>query len=224
MRGSQRARDIVQTVLISDSSRVVFVHVQKTAGSTIDRALQDNLSDIREIKGLGRHTRLRQILAAEPQLNDYFIFGFVRNPWERMVSWHEMIRRMAEAAQQENKYASHVQRRLEKNTFWAEAAEMHPDFESFVLQGPDKFPRLKVPQINYLTAKGREADYIGRQENFDADFKAICERIGLPPFEPIPRNVDKSERPHYREYYTDEMRDKIAENFAPDLERFGYEF
>ncbi|HWJ81146.1 MAG TPA: sulfotransferase family 2 domain-containing protein [Nocardioides sp.] len=211
-------------MLISDSARVLFVHVQKTAGSTIDRALQDNLSDIREIKGLGRHAHLGRILKAEPALSGYFIFGFVRNPWDRMVSWHQMIVRMDEAAKKEDQYAEHVRRRLERNAFWAEAAAEFPRFEDFILRGPDRFPRMRVPQIDYLTAGDRRADFIGRQESFDADFAAVCEKIGLPPFEPVPRNVDKSERPHYSTFYTDEMRDRIAELFAADIEEFGYTF
>ena len=211
-------------MLISDSARVLFVHVQKTAGSTIDRALQENLPDIRESKGIGRHAHMSRILKAEPALEDYFIFGFVRNPWDRLVSWHQMIVRMDARAQQDDKYGAAVRKRLARNTFWSEVARDFPEFEDFVLRGPEHFPRMRSPQIDYLVSGDRRADFIGRQENFNADFTVVCEKIGLPPFEPTPRNVDKSARPHYSTFYTDEMRDKVAEVFAKDIEEFGYTF
>jgi hypothetical protein len=135
-----------------------------------------------------------------------------------------MIVRMDARAKQEDKYGAAVRKRLARNTFWSEVARDFPEFEDFVLRGPEHFPRMRAAQIDYLVAGDRRADFIGRQENFNADFAAVCEKIGLPPFEPTPRNVDKSERPHYSTFYTDEMRDKVAEVFAKDIEEFGYTF
>ena len=82
-------------MMVSHEKRVLFVHVQKTGGSTIDRMLEEAIPDVAYLQGLrgGRHARLGPALKAYPELSDYFIFGFVRNPWARMYSWYSMMRR-----------------------------------------------------------------------------------------------------------------------------------
>lgn len=76
-------------MLISDRERILFVHVPKTGGSSIERLLRKNCPDHRtktRTRALGRHAALRRILNEEPEIADYWIFGVVRNPWARMVS------------------------------------------------------------------------------------------------------------------------------------------
>ncbi|MEQ4549474.1 sulfotransferase family 2 domain-containing protein [Nocardioides kribbensis] len=80
-------------MVISDSARLLFVHVQKTGGSTIQRALEPALPDARQVKGIDRHAMLGGILRAEPDLTPYWTVGFVRNPWARMLSWFRMVER-----------------------------------------------------------------------------------------------------------------------------------
>ena len=80
-------------MVISDSARLLFVHVQKTGGSTIHNRLTEVLPDARQVKGVDRHATLGQILRAEPELSAYWTFGIVRNPWARLYSWWAMIKR-----------------------------------------------------------------------------------------------------------------------------------
>ena len=77
---------------IVDSERVLFVHVPKTGGMTIQNVLESSGLEVRTHSG-SRHHTLRTILLEEPALRDYWTFGLVRNPWERMLSWWTMIQR-----------------------------------------------------------------------------------------------------------------------------------
>ena len=78
-------------VLVSDSRKLVFVHIQKTGGSTVDRLLRAHVEDLR---GLGaRHQFAIRGKKRLEAWDEYFKFAFVRNPWARLVSWHAMIRR-----------------------------------------------------------------------------------------------------------------------------------
>lgn len=209
-------------MMVSHSSRVLFVHVQKTGGSTVDRMLQEALPDVEYLQGLrgGRHARLGPALREHPEVGDYFIFGFVRNPWARMYSWWAMMKR-AEADAEAG--VEKAVKQMGKNRLWRRVLPAYADFESFVLQGPDEQRELRRTQISYLRAKGREADFIGRQESFDEDLRTVFERIEVPwPGESL--RVNTGPRVDYREHYDDAMRDKVAEVFAADLERFGYEF
>jgi hypothetical protein len=206
-------------VIISDSHRFLFVHVQKTGGSTFDLAVQKVIPDVRSIPKSDRHASLALILKLEPQLADYWTAGFVRNPWARMLSWYRMVDRFREGATTRSGF----RQQLARNQFLAKAAREHRDFESFVLQGTEQFRRLRIPQVQYLSTRTRRADFIGRQESFDADVRAIFARLDLPQPEIPPVNVDPA-RPDYHDAYTDPMRRRIEELFARDIEVFGYRF
>jgi len=207
-------------VLISDSHRFLFVHVQKTGGSTIDNGLTAALGDVRRIPAANRHAPLDRLLQLEPGLADYWTAGFVRNPWARMLSWWRMMERFRDgAAQGVERYVDHLQR----NRFAASIVETYPDFESFVLGAPDEHPRLRKPQIRFLDVPAGKADFIGRQESLEADLHAIYDHLGLSWVELQSVNIDPG-RPDYRDVYTPRARQRVAELFEPDLRAFDYEF
>ncbi len=209
--------------MVSHEARVLFVHVQKTGGMTIDAHLRAALPDATGVNtgGGGRHVRLGRVLRAHPDLAHYWIFGFVRNPWARLLSWHSMILRREEAAAAGDAEAA---RRIERNALWHTVLRDHRDFESFVLRGLGELPTLDWPQVSYLQSKHRIADFIGRQESFDADLRAVCARLGLEPPTEVARTNAAPEPTDYRDAYTPAARDKVAEVFARDLQAFGYEF
>ena len=64
----------VRRMMVSHERRVLFVHVQKTGGSTIDRMLEEAIPDVAYLQGLrgGRHARLAPALKAHPELKEYF--------------------------------------------------------------------------------------------------------------------------------------------------------
>ena len=66
-------------------------------------------------------------------------------------------------------------------------------------------------------------DFVGRFENLQADFAAVCDRIGLHRTG-LPHENRSDGRKAYRDYYSEETRDIVARYFKRDIERFGYEF
>ncbi|GAW52174.1 MULTISPECIES: sulfotransferase family 2 domain-containing protein [unclassified Nocardioides] len=207
-------------MVISDAHRLLFVHVQKTGGSTIDNRLDEVLPDARHVAGLDRHATLGQILNAEPELSAYWTVGFVRNPWARMLSWFRMVERFRERAGKGRRGADAF---LKKNQFIKGVADSCPDFESFIMKGTEQWPRLRTPQVRYLTSQTRRADLIGRQETLEADLRAVFARLELP-WEPLQSvNVDKK-RPDYHDFYTDPMRQRVEDIFARDIAVFDYKF
>ena len=209
--------------MVSHEARVVFVHVQKTGGSTIDAYLRAALPDGGGVNadGGGRHARLRRILNNNPDLTHYWIFGFVRNPWARLLSWHSMIlRRRDEAAAGDRS----TRRRIRKNGIWRAVIRDYPDFEDFVLRGLDEIPTVGWPQVSYLQSRNRIADFIGRQETFDADMRAVLARIGLEVPTEFSRTNAAPAQHDYRDAYTQAMTDKVAQVFRRDLRAFAYEF
>ena len=175
-------------MLISDSHRFLFVHVQKTGGSTIDNGLTAALGDVRRIPAANRHAPLDRLLQLEPGLADYWTAGFVRNPWARMVSWWRMMERFRDgAAEGIERYVDHLQR----NRFVAGIIEKHPDFESFVMHAPDDHPRLRKPQVAFLNNEMKRADFTGRQESLEGDLQQDLR----PPRAGVGRAPERQHRP-----------------------------
>jgi predicted aminopeptidase len=91
------------------------------------------------------------------------------------------------------------------------------------MEGLERWPRLRTPQVRYVTSKTRRADFVGRQESLEADLRAVFARLDLP-WEPLKSvNIDR-ERPDYREVYTDPMRRKVETLFQRDIHTFDYSF
>ncbi len=201
---------------ISDSRRVLFLHVPKTGGASIEVALDRNVPDIRA--PYPRHSTLGEVLAREPEVGDYWIFGFVRNPWARMVSWWAMIdnARIAAEAGNEAQIA-----RFENYSEWKAVRGF--TFEEFVTRGADEVAQIARPQLVLLTSGDRRPDFIGRAENMVDDFNVARERFGLRPKDAMPHK-HKGTHGHYRDYYTPETRQRVADLFAVDIDEFGYEF
>ena len=207
---------------VSDSRKVLFVHVPKTGGSSIDRIFDAEVPDARKVEGRMRHATYQRLLSAEPALADYWSFGFVRNPWARMVSWWTMVGGVFAKAE-----AGHpgAQAKLRKHPkAWLPEGEYRHDFTRWVLEGTVELPKVGRPQLVTLSARGgRQVDFIGRLENFDRDIAVVREHLDLPPVE-TPPHINRTSHGHYRDYYTPETRDHVAKVFAVDIETFGYTF
>jgi hypothetical protein len=214
-------------VIVSHEARALFVHVQKTGGSTLQTVLLGRLPGAESVTGLpgAKHAHLEAALELRPELAAYWTFGFVRNPWARLWSWWSMIERRKDQRDEGHAWAV---KRVANNAFWSGVINDLPDFEAFVMAGPDRFARLRETQLSYLVAGERRADFIGRTESFDADFGRVCDRLGI---EPPPEETRRNAQPEgagasgsYRDHYTAGMRDRVAGLFRADVDEFGYEF
>ncbi len=206
---------------VSDSRRVLFVHVPKTGGSTIDAMFDREVADTRRVADRARHSPYGRLLKAEPELTDYWSFGFVRNPWSRMVSWWSMVNGVHASYQRGEPQA--VKKVENHPGAWLPEFEFAEDFERFVLEGTEKIAKVGRPQLRTLAAAGREIDFVGRVENFRNDVNIVRERLGLEQLDEIPRRNKSSHGP-YQDYYTSVTRQKVAELYADDIEAYGYEF
>ena len=83
---------------------------------------------------------------------------------------------------------------------------------------------LFQPQYTVLVdADGKLlSDYVGRVEEMQVSYDAICDRIGIPtrPLE----QVNSTRRGDYRQYYDQPLIDGVSELYRRDLDLFGYGF
>jgi len=188
-----------------NSMKCIFVHIPKTAGTSITEGL---------FGARPHHQPLQWYEEVEPQLyNDYFKFSFVRNPWDRLVSgYHYMVNK-------KSKRPSEIE--------WINFFKGVDSFDDFVTRwlNEDNIERhlLTLPQYHFVLNKFGVLglDFVGRYETLQKDFPYICERLGVVCELP---HENKSPRKEFRNYYTSQTRDIVARVYAKDIEMFGYDF
>jgi hypothetical protein len=212
---------------ISHKYKCIFIHIPKVGGVSIEHALSmiddqtdrtienrdilygridNSSSDLRTqgfISQVLQHLRIRDLNKILPIhiINQYVKFAFVRNPWDRMVSLYHYEALICSRS-------SHKGHRM-------------PSFAEF-LENLDPF--LRQEQYSFIIDENGEnkADFIGRFENLNQDFKNLCKKIKCP-HSRLPFKNAVGHKPYYL-YYTDITREIVAELFQNDIKMFGYKF
>lgn len=227
--------------MICHPFKCIFVHVPKTAGQSVEQFFMDRLGldwkQDREQLLLQNNPdptsgteKLAHLSASEyvdcghisqEDFNRYFKFGFVRNPWSRLLS--------------EYRYRNYFH---------------HHSFKDFVFNkmpkpGFDDKYRHVMPQYDLLfDHQGNQlVDFIGRFESLQQDFDLVCEKLGIEDSSLPHRNrSDKKSRELKRklknilfmngenryhtltDFYDDETREAVADYYRIDIDTFGYQF
>ena len=150
--------------------------------------------------------------------DQYFTFGFVRNPWDWMISWYTyFLKRQLRGAP----ICDWLQKDLSS----------YEDFNAFVRGRNEGNHGRWLPSClsrNLVDETGEVVlDYVGKMENIQKDFDNICDIIGmkkrmLPNKDHWSRNVTDHEQ--YRKYYNEESKKIIAKRFEKTIDLFGYTF
>lgn len=202
--------------MISDTHRAIFVHIQKTGGDSVSYAFGQPRNSPEKHRTAAE---LRNIYGEEAW-STYFKFSFVRNPWDRLVSWWAMI----------DGHRERFQAGAKLNLFQTYILENANTFEEFLLNcdqeivDSDGSKAIFRNQLDYLTAPSGEllVDYIGRFERLSTDFEHVAGCLSVRPA-PLP-HVNKSAHRPYTDHYTPALVDLVAQRYARDIERFGYTF
>jgi hypothetical protein len=193
-------------MIVSHHIKTIFIHVHRTGGSTVISLLRDYL--ILKMTIVSQHGSAQSvegdIFESHP---DFFVFGFVRNPWDRLLSWYSLINKWNPLSLEEEKkrFETFLESDLstefgnEENTFFYNQLDYFPDLETLV--NPIK---------------------ICRYENFEDEVREVFQRVGSK-IDEI-RVVNETNPKNYRDYYTDKSIELVKEKCAKDIEYFGYSF
>jgi len=197
-------------MIINKEYDFIFVHVPKTAGNAIEVTLpkcnrRKNRILYRQMVPQEKHLHLEDV-----GRNGMFKFGFTRNPWDRMVSLYHF------RSQKDNQNNKFDQQRLrdygfEKCLLTSILGENLPPWDR---------PELTMTNDAMTWLEG--CDYIGRYESLQEDFDRISKIIGLE--QKMLPHTNSSRHIDYREYYTTEMVEYVAETHKQTIEKFGYTF
>ena len=206
-------------MLISKKKKFIFLHIYKTAGTSISKYLEkydDSYNLYYFIKSIAlRNTTLHNKLCpkhvnaltikrtvGDKIYNDYFKFCFVRNPWDWQVSLYHFVLR-------------------DKTNQHFNIISSFKTFDEYIEWRVNEEKRLQKSFI--IDDEGNViVDFIGRYELLNQDFEKICEKINIKPIK-LP-HLNKSERDNYRSYYNDHTRQLVQKAYIEDIEFFNYEF
>ena len=197
--------------MISHKHKFILITPPKTAATSLSYALL-KFSDIKDIydhgNGCGPMDTFDYIDEFSPRskhttikvmsksvnLKEYTLIGSIRNPYDRVISHWKMHQR-------NNKNDISFPR-------WLQSAKIfNPSFK----------------MVNHFSCNGQVVvDNFIRFESIQESFNIICAKIGLPEQQLPIKN--KTKHKHYTEYYTDEVRQRVADYFSDDLEYFNYKF
>lgn len=215
----------------------LFIHIQKTAGTSITGALAglDGSHFIAPPHLRFRDIRLKS--GARP-----FIFTVVRNPWDRLVSWYEMMLRKGghndfsryllgiDVEGKSNSSFSEYIRKTEviSETCRSELANAFLGSETaYMAIGPSYFKSIGFNQLDYIYDENNRicCDKVLRFERLEADWGELCVELGLPKGLVLPK---KNANPHpisWRYYYSDLSDwEWVARLYERDIAHFGYRF
>jgi len=196
---------------------IVFFHIPKTGGTSIERALgllgDPNKLDPDRIFGWDdgisegvQHlppSHIRRFLTEE-ELRAYFKFTIVRNPFDRMVS--EYAWRYGEQGAQDSRV------RFAEFVDWVDSLIAGGEYR-------DDLSLLHLwPQSDYVfDERGRGVmDFVGRFEQLQADFDKVCELTGLAPV--TLGREQKSRRRPCQAYYDPRTIEKVSAVYHRDFE------
>ncbi|MGH8051027.1 MAG: sulfotransferase family 2 domain-containing protein [Arenimonas sp.] len=205
-------------MIISHKHKFIFFAIPKTGTHTVRQALREHLGpDDLEQVGLfvqkrfafpelkdftSGHVSANQIrpILGEETFNSYFKFAFVRNPFDRFVSYCSFMSRDNGAfAAQPKAFMKHV-----------------------ITQIKPADHLLYKPQNYFLvdTAGALSVDFIGRNESMQDSYNEICSSLGIPAA--MLGVVNSSQHKPFMEYYDEETYALVADLYNRDIDLFGY--
>ena len=210
------------TIGYSEKNKVIFIHVPKTAGSSI-----------REAVGIkNSHTSLINVKKniTEKQFDDYFKFSVVRNPWARLYSYYNYRRKRwtipsyGKLAYEKNfndwvlECFNEYKKSKDNNNF------LNGQVATLCDPNPRTPFRLWEPQCKWFMIDGKIClDYVIKFEDLENDWKFCSDKIFGKHKKLNHLKKTNKKREYIKAYNLDSIK-MVEEMFSLDIKLFNYNF
>ena len=181
----------------------VFIHINKTAGSSVSKALGYDHQ-------IHMTSKMLKDLLGKNVYDQKYKFTFVRNPYDRVVSQYLYSRKSADADIRDN---------------YLPFKEWVVEVYGNKIREYYDYPMMFLTQFDWISDySGRiDIDFIGRFENLEEDFREVCRAVNLPAID-LGKEKTSENRKHYRQYYDGLTKGVVKKYFEKDLDCFKYSF
>ena len=205
--------------MICHKTKCIFVHIPRTAGTSIEIAIQGQ--DQWSIKR--KHKHLIASVAKKIYKNywdEYFKFSFVRNPWDRMIS---MCKYGNDHSMESNRtYGVSIKTgKLNMDRYfeiYSKGIEVDPRFE----YKNEKYN--VIPNAVYLNILNEELDFVGKFENLIQDVEYVSQKISKRLILPNAEKFKRRNNNHYSLYYDEQVKETVHQTYKKDIKKYNYQF
>tara|TARA_Y100000310_G_scaffold343672_1_gene452399 strand:+ start:1685 stop:2470 length:786 start_codon:yes stop_codon:yes gene_type:complete len=258
---------------INHEKKYIFIHIAKCAGSSISKCLDGRRSvelkkntelnfggnsAMKAWKAEGNkpihgHKTITDFYRKENDLDSYFKWTFVRNPWARIVSGYFNSIAPAWWGQNPGGYKNYGgwggdpgykgKKVLEFKEFIKllySRVDKIANMTNFRWPGPpgargcpiplfdNRIPRIihYMPALPCLMLDGEcKMDFIGKVENLEEDWKYVSNKIGVTDdIGHARKNTSYKQDSNYKDHYDDATVNMVGELFKQDIDYFGYSY
>lgn len=193
-------------------SGIVFVHIPKSAGTSVNQALYGRFMG---------HVRMSDIHRwAFANVRALPSFAITRNPWDRLVSAYRFATRGHGLGNGTRAAIAHPMR------------YRTPEFSSFKTFVTDWLAKREICELDYVfqpqslfVCDQKDVplvDHLGRIEQMEPTLKFIEKTIGQRIS--ISRLNLSGEPVDYRRFYTSSLAETVGRIYQADIDLFGYDF
>jgi len=194
--------DIQRSICVNPSKKLIYFKPGKAAGTSIFRVILQPMGGWIIQKDNPNQFSKWVNNIADKELDEYYKFIFVRNPYARLVSvWND--------------------KKSEYN--------LNKNFKDFVMTKDSIFVN-SVPRHLHLQSQSSLVEtpsgfrtgvnFVGKVETIDEDWQTLCFCADIP-YRPMVR-AQVRKHADYRTYYDNEATERVQNLYSRDFEMFGY--
>lgn len=191
-----------------NNKKVLFIHIPKTGGGSIDTVLSKYSVNEPRIVG---HPNLEQCLKV---VNPHYIFTVVRNPWDWRSSWYYYLKSGKSGHNYELNSVKNMT--FKEHLSWINNEPIE-NFSNSTYNGIDT-KLFIAPQHGYIN----DTVKVLRLENLKSDFENYMSELGLDITFDV--HFRKSGNNDYKNEYDEESIKIVNSIWGDDISKFNYKF
>ena len=220
-RVKEKGAYMIWSYVVLEEKKVIYLVMQKAACTSIMASMTqtESTASYLDVNQTVRNTGLVLDDFDPTAYQGYYVFTFVRNPFERLISCYEnkyhTDKDLRAARKSEMKYDSYLMGYLKKDRGFR-------SFASRVCRIPDRLADQHFVSQSFLIdrmGKNPKPDFVGHYENLSAEYEPIRAKYG---FMPLPHHNKTPKASSWMDYYDLSTARKVYHRYRTDIERYGY--